>query len=50
VETDVEVVQTQVCRSKDEVLTEASSGKARWIEKGWARWFLTESSRFTARV
>jgi hypothetical protein len=32
----VEVVQTQVCRSKDEVLTTGEQWKGAMIKKGWA--------------
>jgi hypothetical protein len=32
----LEVVQTQVCRSQDEVLTTGEQWKAAMIEKGWA--------------
>jgi hypothetical protein len=31
-----DIVQTQVCRSQDEVLTTGESWKAAMIEKGWS--------------
>lgn len=31
----LEVVQTQVCRSQDEVLTTGDQWKAAMVEKGW---------------
>ena len=34
--TQLEVVQTQVCRSQEEVLSTGETWKAAMIEKGWA--------------